>query len=63
MQDLITVSRAARELDRSESTIRKWANDGSLRVAVTLENGTRLFERSTIEDRKRLDLEVVVNHG
>jgi hypothetical protein len=52
MRDLVTTSRVARELDKSESTIRTMANDGRLPVAVTLEDGTRLFDRQVIEQRK-----------
>jgi hypothetical protein len=53
--ELITTSRVGRILDKPESTIRKMADDGRLPVAVTLESGTRLFDRHVIEQRKAVD--------
>jgi hypothetical protein len=51
-RDLITTSQVAREFSIAESTVRKMADDGRLPVAATLDDGTRLFERRLIEERK-----------
>ena len=46
--DLVTVSHAARLLDVSEGTVRRLERAGQL-AAVRLSNGTRAFERRTLE--------------
>jgi excisionase family DNA binding protein len=40
---LLTVSETAHRLQRSEGTIRRWADSGRLPVAARLADGTRLF--------------------
>ena len=42
--DLWTTSTTARKLECAESTVRKRADIGKLPVAVTLADGTRLFD-------------------
>lgn len=49
---LLTTSAAARELNCSESAVRKAANLGRLRATRTT-NGTRLFRRQDIADYAR----------
>jgi DNA-binding transcriptional MerR regulator len=49
---LHTVSTAARELDKSEGTIRYWSKTGKLRTFRT-PSGLRLFLASDIEELKR----------
>jgi excisionase family DNA binding protein len=46
---LATVCEAARDLEKSEATIRKWADSGRLPVAARLADGTRLFRREDID--------------
>jgi len=46
--DLLTISAAARELQRSESAIRKAANTGRLPF-ITTTTGQRLFRRGDVD--------------
>jgi excisionase family DNA binding protein len=46
--DYLTTGDAARALDRSNDTIRKYDRDGVLR-AVRASNGHRLFKRADVE--------------
>ena len=45
---LFTVSNAAARLNKSEGTIRRWADNGRLHVFVRLSDGTRLFKESDV---------------
>jgi len=49
----LTTSKVARELECSEAAVRKLAAAGSLPVAATLADGTRLFDPSAISVAKR----------
>lgn len=49
---LLSVSEAARELGVSETTIRRWADEGILRT-IRLPTGGRRFRRDEIERMKR----------
>lgn len=46
--ELLTVSNAAQRLGRSESTIRRWADSGRLKLAVRLADGSGLFHESDV---------------
>ena len=46
--ELLTVSNAAQRLGRSESTIRRWADSGRLKLAVRLADGSRLFHENDV---------------
>ena len=53
---LLTVSRAAARLGRSEGTVRRWADSGQLKLFTRLANGSRLFREcdvAALADAKR----------
>ncbi len=45
--DLLTATDAGRLVDRSADTMRRWANEGRVRV-IRSSDGTRLFRRADI---------------
>jgi DNA-binding transcriptional MerR regulator len=47
--ELLTVSGAARRLEKSEKTIRHWSDIGRLRTAARLQDGTRLFHPRDVD--------------
>ena len=48
MNELLTVSEAARELSKCSETVREWARRGRLPVIRT-EGGLRIFRREDVE--------------
>jgi excisionase family DNA binding protein len=48
VSDYLSVSAAARILERGENTIRKWERDGKL-PALKTETGARIFSRADVE--------------
>lgn len=51
---VLSITEAARRLQISTGTLRRWADEGSIRV-IKLPSGVRRFEPTEIE-RKRKDL-------
>jgi excisionase family DNA binding protein len=49
MQNLITVSEAARRLNCAESTVRRLADTGQLTIATRLADGSRLFTARDVD--------------
>ena len=48
MNELLTVSEAARELDVAAQTVREWADGGKLPTKLTA-GGQRIFQRTDVE--------------
>lgn len=57
---LLTPAQAARALNVSVETIRRWANDGKLRTVRTL-GGQRRFSRADVDELIRFQAEAAAS--